>query len=297
MSRSPVTTDSHYVRGDRIVRVPDARIALATSSVYPESTATAFELAARLGYDGVELTVSVDALSQDVDAVERLRDYHGLPVVSLHAPCFLVTPRVWGADPWGKVERSLAAAQRLGASTVVLHPPFRWQREYARTFVKRVAELEEETGIDIAVENMYPWRAGSRGIPAYLPGWDPREFDYEHVTLDLSHTATAGVSGLEMARDLGDRLSHVHLTDGSGSMKDEHLVPGRGTQPCDAVLEHLAQRGFTGSIVVELVTRGATTRSEREADLTEALAFARLHFAAPVAASFAVDPDGVAEIL
>src|SRR5690606_30227484 len=99
MSRSPVTTDSHYVRGDRIVRVPDARIALATSSVYPESTATAFELAARLGYDGVELTVSVDALSQDVDAVERLRDYHGLPVVSLHAPCFLVTPRVWGADP------------------------------------------------------------------------------------------------------------------------------------------------------------------------------------------------------
>lgn len=297
MSRLPTSTVSRYIRGNQVVRIPDAPIALATSSVYPESTATAFELAARLGYDAVELTVSVDALSQDVDAIERLRDYHSLPVVSIHAPCFLITPRVWGADPWGKVERSLAAAKRLGSSTVVLHPPFRWQREYARAFIKRVAELEDETGIAIAVENMYPWRAGSRGIPAYLPGWDPREFDYEHVTLDLSHTATAGVSGLDMARDLGERLSHLHLTDGSGSMKDEHLVPGRGGQPCDEVLEHLAARGFSGSIVVELITRGAASRTEREADLAEALAFARLHFAAPVMTSYAVGPDGVAEVL
>lgn len=297
MSSVSVRTEPRYVRGDRVVRVPDARIALATSSVYPESTATAFELAARLGYDGVELTVSVDALSQDVDAIERLRDYHSLPVVSIHAPCFLITPRVWGADPWGKVERSLAAAKRLGAATVVLHPPFRWQRDYAKNFIQRVAELEDKSGTAIAVENMYPWRAGSRGIPAYLPSWDPREFDYDHVTLDLSHTATAGVSGLEMARDLGDRLSHLHLTDGSGSMKDEHLVPGRGNQPCDQVLEYLARRSFTGNIVVELTTRGATSRSEREADLAEALAFARLHFAAPVVTSYAVGPDGVVEVL
>ena len=31
------------------MRIPDAKVALSTASVYPESTATAFEIAARLG--------------------------------------------------------------------------------------------------------------------------------------------------------------------------------------------------------------------------------------------------------
>ncbi|MEO8330374.1 MAG: sugar phosphate isomerase/epimerase, partial [Candidatus Nanopelagicales bacterium] len=47
------------------VRVPDAKIALSTGSVYPESTAAAFELASQLGYDGVEVMVWTDAVSQD----------------------------------------------------------------------------------------------------------------------------------------------------------------------------------------------------------------------------------------
>ena len=46
--------------------------------------------------------------------------------------------------------------------------------------------------------------------------------------IDLSHAATAQSDPLEMAERLGDRLRHVHMTDGSGSAKDEHLVPGHG---------------------------------------------------------------------
>ena len=52
--------------------VPEARVALATASVYPESTASAFEIAARLGYDGVEVMVWTDPVSQDVTALRRL---------------------------------------------------------------------------------------------------------------------------------------------------------------------------------------------------------------------------------
>jgi sugar phosphate isomerase/epimerase len=83
-----------------------------------------------------------------------------------------------------------------------------------------------------------------------------------------------------MARRLGPRLRHVHMTDGSGSAKDEHLVPGHGTQPCGPFLELLATRGFQGHIVAEINTRKAGTREVREADLLESLAFSKLHFAA-----------------
>ena len=72
---------------------------------------------------------------------------------------------------------------------------------------------------------------------------------------------------MKVAEDLGDRLAHIHLADGSGSARDEHLIPGRGTQPAGPLLELLARRGFDGTVVVEVSTRKASSRAEREVDL------------------------------
>src|SRR6478609_9483321 len=205
------------------------RIGLSTASVYPESTAHAFTYAARLGYDAIEVMVGIDALSQQTSAVKQLIDHHEMPVSAIHAPCLLFTQRVWGTEPWGKLERSAEMAEAVGAEVVVVHPPFRWQKEYARDFVNGIAALEVSTGIAFAVENMYPWRASQkRGVEMYLPGWDPSAEPYANTTIDLSHASIAQSDVIAMADRLGPRLRHVHLTDGPGSAKDEHLVPGRG---------------------------------------------------------------------
>ena len=50
------------------------------------------------------------------------------------------------------------------------------------------------------------------------------------------------------------------------------------TQPCAEFLEMLAVQRFSGSVVVEVVTRKHTPE-QREVDLAESLAFARLHLA------------------
>ncbi len=211
------------------------RIGLSTSSVYPESSAHAFGYAASLGYDAVEVMV-IDALSQSISAVKQLSEHHEIPVSAIHSPCLLFTQRVWGTEPWGKLERSAEMAQAVGAEVVVVHPPFRWQKEYARDFVNGIAALEESTGIAFAVENMYPWRASTkRGMEMYMPGWDPSAESYANTTIDLSHAAIAQDDPIAMADRLGPRLRHIHLTDGSGSAKDEHLVPGRGERRCRGV--------------------------------------------------------------
>ena len=256
-------------------------IGLSTTSVYPESTAHAFTYAAQLGYDAVEVMVGIDALSQQIAAIKQLSEHHGIPVCAVHAPCLLITQRVWGTDPWGKLERSAEMAHSLGADVVVVHPPFRWQRDYAREFVQGIEGLEQSTGIAFAVENMYPWRATQkRGMEVYLPGWDPSEEDYANTTIDLSHAAVAHSDPVAMARRLGDRLRHIHLTDGTGSAKDEHLVPGRGTQPAAELLGHLADQGFEGHIVLEVNTRKASNTEQRSADLAESLTFVHEHFVA-----------------
>ncbi|HWH28026.1 MAG TPA: sugar phosphate isomerase/epimerase, partial [Mycobacteriales bacterium] len=237
------------------VRVPGARVALSTASVYPESTATAFEIASRLGYDGVEVMVWGDPVSQDVSALRRLSDYHEMPILALHAPCLVITQRVWGTDPWVKLVRARDAAEEVGAETVVVHPPFRWQRDYARQFVGGINHMASETDVRFAVENMFPLRARGREIVPYAPDWDPTAEEFRHFTLDLSHTSVSQTDAFELAERMGDRLAHIHIADGRGSARDEHLVPGRGEQPCADMLEHLAVAGFDGLIVVEVSTR------------------------------------------
>lgn len=253
----------------------------------------AFALGRELGYDAMEVMVWTDPVTREAGALRALAELHELPIVSIHAPTLLLTQRVWGTDPWGKVDRSIDLALEVGAAVVVLHPPFRWQKDYAEGFAEGVAEREQTSGIELCVENMFPWRAGGRSgqrreVEAYLPHWDPVPQPYAHVTLDLSHTATAGSDALAMAAALGGRLRHIHLADGAGSMRDEHLVPGRGEQPCGELLELLAGNGFDGSIVVEVGTRKLTPE-QRTIDLAESLAFARLHFASAPTAEPAPD--------
>src|SRR5205823_6100229 len=133
------------------VSVPAARVGLSTASVYPESTATAFDMASRLGYDGVEVMVWTDPVSQNPTALRRLSDFHGVPILAVHAPCLVITQRVWGTDPWAKLVRARDAAHRLGAGTVVVHPPFRWQRDYARRFVQGIDRMAQESDVVFAV--------------------------------------------------------------------------------------------------------------------------------------------------
>ena len=276
---------------------PAIKVGLSTASVYPLRTEAAFEYAAKLGYDGVELMVWAESASQDVAAIERMSRTYGVPVLSVHAPCLLISQRVWGADPVAKLERSVRAAEQLGAQTVVVHPPFRWQRRYAGGFTDQVAELESGSEVMVAVENMFPFRAdrifgtgepsvsrmrkrgGSPGVAvsAFAPSYDPLDGNHAHYTLDLSHSATAGTDAIDMAGRMGDGLVHLHLCDGSGASTDEHLVPGRGTQPTVEICQMLAASNFTGHVILEVTTSGARTAAEREELLVESLEFARVN--------------------
>lgn len=249
-------------------RIP---VALSTASVFPGTTYDAFHIAADLGYDAVEVMVGQDPVSQDPAQWLALSERFGVGVTSVHAPVLLVTQSVWGTDGWEKVRRTVAAAEAVGAGVVVLHPPFRWQFEYAKRFEERLQEEQSHTRVMIAVENMFPWGP----VRGYAPSDDIRKINTDYVVIDLSHTAASHTDALELLDDVGDRLVHVHLADGSGAVRDEHLIPGRGNQPVERFIERLVETRFQGSIVVEVSTRSATSYEARRDDLREALSFTR----------------------
>jgi sugar phosphate isomerase/epimerase len=255
------------------------RIGMSTSCVYPQPTENSFKLAKLAGYDGVEIMVTNDDGTRDADSLLELSERYSLPILSIHAPVLLLTQFVWGRDPRVKLEKSAELACAVGAETVVVHPPFRWQAQYAHDFLRIVRETATASGIDIAVENMFPWKIAGRNLKAYAPSSDPTKMDCDAMTLDFSHASLAGRDSLELAMAMGSHLRHLHLCDGSGSMDegrifDEHLLPGRGSEPVAEVLEYLAAQHWDGQIVAEVNTRKAKTEQERLELLTETLSFA-----------------------
>ncbi|MDQ0575816.1 sugar phosphate isomerase/epimerase family protein [Agromyces albus] len=258
------------------------RIGMSTTCVYPLEPEHAFRLAKLAGFDGIEIMVTQEESTQQAEHLLELSRRYALPILSVHAPVLLLTHFVWGRDPRVKLERTTELAAAVGAESVVVHPPFRWQATYALDFLRIVREISAEHRVVIAVENMFPWRAAGKNLKAYAPGWDPRIMDCDAVTLDFSHAALSGVDSLEFVNDLGARLRHVHLCDGSGAIGegqifDEHLLPGHGREPVAEVLETLEARGWSGSIVAEVNTRKAKSERERLELLRETLEFARTH--------------------
>lgn len=255
-------------------------IGMSTSCNFPMGVEQSFRLARLAGYDALEVMVTNDPVTQDANALLRLAERYEMPILAIHAPVLLLTTFVWGRDPQVKLERSAELAAAVGAGTVVVHPPFRWQSGYAQNFERIVAQTSARTGVEIAVENMFPWKVGGRHITAYGPSPDPLDMEVAAMTLDFSHASLTGRDSLEYAMAMGDRLRHIHLCDGTrsvdeGNIYDEHLVPGHGTEPVAETLSWLAERQWSGNVVAEVNLRRIRDEQTRLELLIETAAFAK----------------------
>lgn len=251
-------------------------VALSTSCLFPLGVPETFSTAVDLGYDSVEVMITGSALSQEPHDLLNLVQKYQIPISAIHAPTLLLTQQVWGRA-WNKMQMAAKMTKAVGADVIVAHPPFRWQRSYAKNFVAGVREISQQEGVKIAVENMYPWEASGKSIEMYAPHWDPTRFDYDWITWDFSHAAAAHADSLEYVKKIGSRLGHVHLTDGMGEkVMDEHLRPGYGTQPVAETLEYLADQRWEGVVCAEISTKGKKA-GERDEWLLETLQFAHRH--------------------
>jgi sugar phosphate isomerase/epimerase len=212
-------------------------------------------LVAEAGYPGLEVMVTKDPASQDPGAMRRLAVAHGLKIGALHAPSLLLTRKVWGTDPVGKIDRAIQVAQDAGIPIVVTHPPYRWQMSYRRWLEERLPGLSERTGITVAIENMFPVRVGGRGV-TFHSNQDLDELEgLPDLVLDTSHAAVAGHDLALVWRRFADRIRHVHLSDNAGRGWDSHLPPGEGILDLDAFLRALASDGYDGSLSLEVDLR------------------------------------------
>src|SRR5512134_325259 len=116
-------TDGRGPAYDRGVERP--LVLFSSAAFFARPLANTFRIVAETGYRGVEVMVTKDPDSQDPDRMRALASEHELTIGAIHAPSLLVTRKVWGTDPIGKIDRAIQVAERAEVPLVVMHPPYR----------------------------------------------------------------------------------------------------------------------------------------------------------------------------
>ena len=252
---------------------PRGRATIASMAIPPIQCSTgpfwAFELdhsldlLAEAGFTEIELMVTRDRRTQEPSLPLRLATERGLKIASVHGPFLAITKTVWGPDPLGKIKRGVEMCKEVGASTYVVHPPFLWERAYARWVTEEAEAFSAEHGVKVAVETMYPvWMAG-RKMRAYR--WlDPAALANAApiLAMDTSHLTVARHDILDSFEILAPKLAHIHLSNNAGDGRDGHLELDQGILPIDRLLNEVARSAFSGAISLELSVRRYVERPE-----------------------------------
>ena len=205
------------------------------------------------GFTEIELMVTRDPKTQDAEVPGKLAAERGLRIRSVHGPFLVITKSVWGLDPIEKIRRGAEMCRELGATDLIVHPPFLWEGGYANWVREECAGFCREVGITVSVETMYPKWLGSRALRAYR--WlEPASLHHAapFVTLDTSHLAMGRHDILDALRVLAPKLTHVHLSDNAGDGKDGHLELQKGILPIERFLGEMRRSNYSGAVSLEL---------------------------------------------
>ena len=83
------------------------RLLCSTAAFFSRPLREAFRHIAEAGFSRVEVMVTKDPATQEAHLLAGLALEHGLAVEAIHAPFLLMTRGVFGAEPVGKVYRSV----------------------------------------------------------------------------------------------------------------------------------------------------------------------------------------------
>jgi len=229
-----------------------------TAPFFRQPLREAFRHIAAGGFDAVEVMVTRDPATQEAHLMMPLAEEFGLTVEAIHAPFLLVTRRIWGTDPAGKIYRAVHLAEEVGAGLVVIHPPYRWQVRFQRWLESDLAGFSARTGVTVAVENMFPIRIrGESGGLTFHASQELEDLErFPFLVLDTSHAAVATLDIRDFYRQYAEQIQHVHLSQNAGKGWDSHMpVYQEGVLPLVEFLGDLADGGFGGNVSIELDLR------------------------------------------
>jgi sugar phosphate isomerase/epimerase len=255
------------------------RLAFSTNAYMRYSFAEAVERIAAIGYAGLEVMADVPhawpagLLEQEIDALRRVIDYHGLALTNVNAfmmnavadhrqpywhPSWLEPDRHYRQVRIDHTLRCLTLARQLGAPSITTEPggPLTngasWHQ--ALSFfveeLKPVAEHAEKEGVLLLVEPEPGLLIETADQSLEL--MEKIQSPMVGLNFDIGHFYCAGDDPAVAVKRLARHIRHFHVEDIAASRVHRHLVPGEGAIDLPGVVRAIRDIGYDSWLTVEL---------------------------------------------
>ncbi len=235
------------------------KLGVSTSCFYPLETEVALE---NLGKAGIRHTeIFFNALSElkqsFVDMLLDIQSEYGITVASVHptmslAESFMIFSnydrRYREAEE--QFRRYSEIAAQLGAKYIIMHGGkpngILTDEEYCERYM-RLKEITRENGADILQENVVRFRAGEIEFLRSMREILGEEAEF---CIDLKQSLRCGYDPYELIEEFSDNIKHYHISD--HSVSSDCLLPGDGGLDFKRLFTVLKEKGFDGSLMVEV---------------------------------------------
>ena len=225
--------------------------------------AKAIELYAKAGFDAWDFSMFAMA-SYDWDTDKTTVSNHplngpnGIHCNQSHAPFPLCSPEIRSM-----MKRAIECTAEAGGSICIIHPDSNISVEANAEMYYELLPFAKEHGVKIATENMWGWDrslghaypVACSNVPAFQAQLDLVQDDNFVVCLDIGHAEMKGLdtSAVELIHFLGPKLQALHIHD-NDLLRDKHMIPFTGDINWDAVIQALADIGYSGYFTLEADT-------------------------------------------
>jgi sugar phosphate isomerase/epimerase len=239
------------------------KICLNTSTIKPVPLLEKIKLVGEAGYGGIELWLNdvwdFVARGGEVSDVTRAVEDQGLIVPSV------IAMRQWGDfEGWehqlvlDEARRRFALGARLGAPFIVATPPLENpETSHLAGRYKELLQIGREEGIKPTFEYISFFKS----VHTLNRAWEiVQEADDPDATLilDAFHNWNSGSTKEDLLSIPLDRISHYHIDDADPKKAaltqtdPDRVMPGDGQIDLNAEIQILKQKGYDGTVSLEL---------------------------------------------
>lgn len=201
----------------------------------------AFELAAKAGFDGFEITIKHGKFdTYDSDYLNKLSKRHNLPILSLATPANMDIV---------KTRRAMELANAVGASILSLTPPDIFNFNYKNWLRREFTSLRAKKKITLALVNP-PVQNLLGVLPKYAFNNLYELKKFPNLAFDVCNIVGHTEPLLEIYSILKNNIQHIYLSNIKHEQKNTLLA--EGYLPLESFLTRLKRDKYKGVVALKL---------------------------------------------
>ena len=238
---------------------------ISTSCFYPMLTEDSLLTVAMTGAKTTEIFLNSQSETRNpiLETLKNIKDEYELCINSIHPYFTFAEKQLLFSNYERRIEDGLEfyrglfdVCDALDCKILVLHGdfnPFRIDdEEYLNRFKRLVLEAHER-GLIVSQENVVNFRSAS---VEFLK--KEREFlgDFFKMTLDIKQAVRSSVDPLYLAREFGESVVNVHISD--HNKQSDCIPPTEGDFSFETLFHIMKNHGYQGNYIIELYRSGFT---------------------------------------